>query len=227
MTGRLILVRHGQTVANVAKELDTRPPGAALTPAGEQQALALAERFSTAGGRPAVLASSVALRARQTATPVSVTTETRLTVVEGLHEVQAGDLEGRSDDAAHKVFVDVFRHWYKGDLDERIPGGESGRDALARYLPQIDELRASYLTERSERAGNGDVVVVSHGAIIRLAVTAMTDVDPAFAVTNHLNNTDAVILTPQPGGGWGLERWGEKTPPFIGPDTGGADDPMG
>lgn len=223
MSGRLILVRHGQTAANVAKQLDTRPPGAALTDLGEQQARDLADSLSS-GGRPALLASSVALRARQTATPVSETVDRGLEVVEGLHEVQAGDLEGRSDEDAHKVFVEVFRHWYKGDLDERIPGGESGRDALGRYLPQIDELRAAHL---SSAESAGDLVVVSHGAIIRLAVTAMSDVDPAFAVTNHLNNTDAVVLAPLSDGGWRLERWADKYPPFEGPARGGADDPMG
>ena len=31
MTGRLVLVRHGQTFANVDKILDTQLPGAALT----------------------------------------------------------------------------------------------------------------------------------------------------------------------------------------------------
>ncbi|WP_182358936.1 histidine phosphatase family protein [Tomitella gaofuii] len=225
MSGRLILVRHGQTVANVAKKLDTLPPGAPLTAAGEQQALALAERFGS-GGRPAVLVSSVALRARQTATPVSETVDRGLEVVEGLHEVQAGDLEGRSDEDAHKVFMGVFRSWYKGDLDERIPGGESGHDALGRYLPQLDELRAAHLG-RTDAGASGDIVVVSHGAIIRLAVTAMSDVDPAFAVTNHLDNTDAVVLAPTPDGGWRLEQWGDKLPPFEGPSRGGADDPMG
>ena len=38
MTGRLILVRHGQTEANVAKRLDTALPGAKLTPEGLAQA---------------------------------------------------------------------------------------------------------------------------------------------------------------------------------------------
>ncbi len=32
MSGRLVLVRHGQSFGNVDKRLDTRPPGAELTP---------------------------------------------------------------------------------------------------------------------------------------------------------------------------------------------------
>ena len=35
---RLVLVRHGQSHANVERRLDTRPPGAALTDLGRDQA---------------------------------------------------------------------------------------------------------------------------------------------------------------------------------------------
>ena len=38
MTGRLVLVRHGQSHGNVDRRLDTRPPGAALTDLGHEQA---------------------------------------------------------------------------------------------------------------------------------------------------------------------------------------------
>ncbi|MCV7110378.1 phosphoglycerate mutase family protein, partial [Mycolicibacterium setense] len=34
MSGRLVLVRHGQSVSNVERRLDTLPPGAELTPTG-------------------------------------------------------------------------------------------------------------------------------------------------------------------------------------------------
>ena len=42
VTGRLILVRHGQSHGNVDRRLDTRPPGAALTDLGRDQARAFA-----------------------------------------------------------------------------------------------------------------------------------------------------------------------------------------
>ncbi|MDN6246993.1 MAG: histidine phosphatase family protein, partial [Corynebacterium casei] len=38
MTGRIILLRHGQTFSNVERLLDTRPPGAELTERGREQA---------------------------------------------------------------------------------------------------------------------------------------------------------------------------------------------
>ncbi|WP_197696029.1 histidine phosphatase family protein, partial [Mycobacterium sp. E1715] len=42
MTGRLVLLRHGQSYSNVERRLDTRPPGAELTPLGRDQARAFA-----------------------------------------------------------------------------------------------------------------------------------------------------------------------------------------
>lgn len=208
MTGRLILVRHGETVANVAHQLDTLPPGAPLTEEGARQAETLGTGM--AGLPLAALVSSVALRAQQTASPVSRTTTSGIEVVDGLYEVQAGDLEGRSDEEAHRQFIEVYRQWHMGDLGVRLPGGESGLDALNRFLPQMDELRAAHLGQGSER----DVVVVSHGAMIRLAISAMTSVDKAFAAGRHLANTESVALEPTADGGWECVRWGDRTAPF-------------
>ena len=43
MSGRLVLVRHGQSHGNVDRRLDTRPPGAALTDLGREQARTFAK----------------------------------------------------------------------------------------------------------------------------------------------------------------------------------------
>ena len=59
MSGRLVLLRHGQSHGNVERRLDTRPPGAALTPLGRDQARAFAQGLA----QPALLAHSVAVRA--------------------------------------------------------------------------------------------------------------------------------------------------------------------
>lgn len=221
MAGKLILVRHGQTVANVARQLDTLPPGAELTEEGRAQAARLG--LDLAHVPLSALVSSTALRAQQTADPVSRLSHSPLQVRDGLYEIQVGELEGRSDDAAHHQFIEVYQGWHNGDLTARLPGGESGRDALDRYLPTLAELRGEYL----ERADAGDVVVVSHGAIIRLAVAAMTGIDARFADTRHLANTESIALAPTPDGRWECVRWGTIYPPFERDRPEMADDPMG
>ena len=57
---RLILVRHGQTDANVRRALDSRPPGAPLNTLGLAQAAALGGRL--AAERLTVVHASHAIR---------------------------------------------------------------------------------------------------------------------------------------------------------------------
>ena len=220
MSGKLILVRHGETEGNVAKRLDTRLPGAPLTERGISQAQALSRRL--AASAPAALVSSHALRARQTASYVETATGVELQVRDGLHEAQAGDLEDRTDQEAHETFKKVFHSWHIGDLAVRVPGGESGEDVLARYLPVVAQLRAEYL----ESGAGGDVIVVSHGAAIRLVGRHLAQVPGLFASNNHLDNTQTVELAPV-AGGWECTRWGRFAPPFTNDVSPVPDDPMG
>lgn len=209
MSGRLILVRHGQTHANVQRRLDTRPPGADLTDLGVQQARAFAR---SRAHPPGLLLHSVARRAAQTAGAIGTEFAVSAEQVDGIHEVQAGELEDRDDDAAIAEFNTVYQRWHQGDLDAAMPGGESGRDVLDRYLPVLTELRLSYLDDRD---WSQDIVVVSHGAAIRLAAATLAGVDGSFVLDHHLANTEAVALAPITDGRWSCVQWGSMTPPFY------------
>ena len=208
MSGRLVLVRHGQSHANVDKRLDTRPPGAELTPLGRDQARAFA-RDATAA--PGLLLHSVATRAAQTAGEISVEFGVPAREVTGIHEVQVGDLENRNDQEAVDEFDATYRRWLKGERDAPLPGGESANQVLDRYLPVLTELRTRYLDDEN---WTSDIVVVSHGAAIRLAGAVLADIDSSFAIEHHLANTEAVVLTPIADGLWNCVQWGARTPPF-------------
>lgn len=211
MTGRLLLVRHGQTTANVAQVLDTLPPGAPLTERGQEQARALVDTL--AGRAVASVHASAALRAQQTAAPLAAARGLAVQVHAGVHETGVGELEGRSDEAAHQAFTAVYARWLAGEQDARTPGGESAREVLARYLPVVAELRARLVAGGS----SGDVVLVSHGAVVRLVAAALTDVDAGYALDRRLDNTELVELAPTDAG-WECLRWGADTPPFLPPD---------
>jgi broad specificity phosphatase PhoE len=208
MSGRLVLLRHGQSYGNVERRLDTRPPGAELTPLGRDQARA----FARGSGRPAMLAHSVATRASQTAEVIGVELEVGALQVTGIHEVQVGKLEDRSDDEAVAEFNAIYERWHRGELDVPLPGGETGNDVLDRYVPVLTELRMRYLDDDD---WNGDIVVVSHSAAIRLASAVLAGVDGNFALDNHLDNAESVVLTPVTDGRWSCVRWGNLTPPFY------------
>lgn len=220
MNGRLILARHGQTFANVARKLDTKLPGAELTELGISQAQTLGKNLSER--RPELLVSSHAIRAKQTALHAEGPVGLRSAARDGLHEVQVGELEDRSDEASHRLFMQVYESWHTGDLRAKVPGGESALDVLDRYVPVLEELRKDYLD-----AGSGDIVVVSHGAAIRLVAAYLGNVPAGFATGNHLANTETVELAPVPGGGWECVRWASFEGPLRDTARAGADDPMG
>jgi broad specificity phosphatase PhoE len=208
MRGRLVLLRHGQSYGNVERRLDTRPPGAELTPLGCDQARA----FAHGSGRPAMLAHSVAVRASQTAAVIGTALDVAAVEVADIHEVQVGALEGRSDDDAVAEFNGVYERWHHGELDVALPDGETANDVLDRYVPVLTELRMRYLDDRD---WNGDIVVVSHGAAIRLVSAVLAGVDGNFALDNHLGNAESVVLSPITDGRWSCVRWGTLTPPFY------------
>lgn len=209
MSGRLVLVRHGQSFGNVEKRLDTRPPGAELTELGHEQARAFARDWKHPVG---VVAHSVATRARQTAAGIGGHLEVAPHELDDIYEVQVGHLEDRNDDAAVEQFDSIYRRWQLGDLDASMPGGESGRQVLDRIVPVLTKLRIRHLDDHDWQ---DDIVVVSHGAAIRLVAAVLAGVDGRFALDHHLANTESVVLSPITDGRWSCVQWGELAPPFY------------
>lgn len=202
---RLILARHGRTAANVAKALDSRPPGMPLDDVGLAQADALGRRLADVP-ITAVYASQ-ALRAQQTAAPVAAAHALDVVVIDGVQELFIGELEGRADAESRERFEETYRAWNRGELDAHLPGGESALDLRARFVPAVESIRAT---------ASGTVVVVSHGAAIRLGVGALLG---EAAETRYVPNTGVVVLSAVPDG-WALEHWDPATP-VAGDVTGG------
>jgi broad specificity phosphatase PhoE len=225
MNKRLVFVRHGQSEGNVRGQLDTAPPGTALTELGRRQAAVFAAAWSSPVG---LLVNSVARRAIQTAAEIDAQLGIGAHEVAGIHEVQAGDLEGREDRASVDQFDSIYKQWQHGALDVAMPGGETGQQVLDRYLPVVNQLRLRHL-DNHDRAG--DILVVCHGAAIRLVAAHLAGVDVDFAVEHHLANAECVVLSPITDGRWSCVQWGALTPPFY-PEpeeyhSGVAKDPMG
>lgn len=183
-----------------------------MTDLGREQARTFARALVRP---PALLAHSIATRAVQTAAHIATeiggvpAVPHGLHEFEGLHEVQVGELEDRSDEAAHDEFNTIYRRWHRGELDLALPGGETARQVLERYVPVLDQLRRQYLEDAAWR---GDIVVVSHGAAIRLVAAALAGVDGGFAIDHHLANTESVVLAPVTDGRWSCVQWGKLTP---------------
>ena len=177
---RLLLIRHGRTASNVTRLLDTAPPGAPLDDVGLSQARALAD---TLADEPieAVYASDL-IRSQQTAEPLALRHGLEVIVRAGVREIQAGEDEMSADWVR---YLTTIISW-QSNIDTRIPGGETGREVLARFDAVLGEARAK---------GHRTIAVVSHGAMIRTwAATRATNLTLDFLRTTSLENTLVVDL---------------------------------
>lgn len=192
---RLFLVRHGETHANVARQLDTAVPGLDLTVAGRNQARALAERLS--GEDLGAIYTSDLIRAQQTAEPLASALNLGVVVLPGLREIQAGDYEMSTE---WGPFVDAVKRW-REDPEHTIPGGDSGIGFMARYEAAIRRIAGD---------GHESAVAVSHGAAMRVWVGATVGLEPAFFESRRVDNTLVLTLEGDPDAGWRLLAWGDE-----------------
>ncbi|GAA4811285.1 histidine phosphatase family protein [Actinomycetospora chlora] len=214
---RLVLARHGQTPANVERVLDTVLPGPPLTDLGRQQADALGRELAAGTeGTIAGLYHSQARRAAETAGLVAAHVGLAPVEIAGVHEAQVGDLQGRNDEPAIAEFRRIVACWEDGDLDVTQPGGESGRQVVARFRAAVADLRERH-------PGGGTVVLVCHGAALRLAAQDLVEhVGTPRGEEDHVGNCGRVVLRPR-GAAWELVAWRHTVPGGL-PAT---DDPTG
>jgi len=192
---RFFLVRHGQTHANVARQLDTAVPGLDLTDTGRAQARALAQRL--ADEDLGAIYTSDLVRTQQTAAPLAERLGLEMVVLPGLREIQAGDYEMSTD---WQPYVDAVVRW-GDDPAHTIPGGDSGVGFLARYDEAIAQIASD---------GHASAVAISHGAAMRTWCTARLGLTPGFFAERRLDNTHVVTMEGDPKAGWRLLAWGDE-----------------
>lgn len=215
---RILLVRHGQTSANVRGELDTASPGPGLTDLGRRQAEAIVDAL----GHESIAAIYVSKlrRTHETAAPLATALGLSPVELSGTHEIEAGDVEGRNDHDAVRTYMSTVFAWGAGDPSPAMPGGPDGHAFFARFDAAIAEVAVAH--------PEATVVVVSHGAAIRVWTGArVANLGDGFTAENHLENTGVVVLEGSPTTGWTALSWAGR--PLGGQDLADptAEDPTG
>jgi probable phosphoglycerate mutase len=157
-------IRHGENRANLTGELSCRKVDYPLTDRGAGQAREVAERLS-GEATPAAIYSSPLRRAAQTADIIAGRLGLPVVTLEDLRELDVGDLEGRSDEAAWKTYLEVAYAWLAGDHDRRYPGGEDFHQVIARVT------RA--LARAAGHPPGSRVLMIAHDGLIRVALPAL------------------------------------------------------
>src|SRR5690606_40282440 len=101
-------------------------------------------------------------------------------------EIEAGELEMRSDHHSVRRYLETVFAWGSGELDVAMPGGSTGHEFFGRYNADLRAIAES---------GVASAAVVSHGAAIRVWVAAHAqNVAPSFAGENDPANTGSVVV---------------------------------
>lgn len=194
MSRQLILVRHGQTVDNVAG-IAQGWNDSALSETGQAQVQRLAERIATLN--PTALYSSPLGRALATAEAIAAATGLPITQVEDLREMSYGGWEGRSFLEVRRDDEPLYQRWIN-DAEAACPNGESHADVRRRLERAIAKIN-------SDRP-----VVVTHGTAIRIAATALLDV-PVMTARNFAQDNAAVNIFVWRADRWVLKVWNDAT----------------
>jgi broad specificity phosphatase PhoE len=190
-------MRHGQTHANVTGALDTAHPGADLTDLGVAQAVAASKALADEPLDAIYVSSRV--RTHQTAAPTADDRAITPVQLDGLEEIDAGDFEMRNDHDAVAGYIGTVATWLEGNLDQQMPGGETGEEFLARYDAAVQEVVA---------AGHDSALIVSHGAALRTWTSSRMQPHPdAPPAHQPLHNTALIVLDGDFDSGWTMVSW--------------------
>lgn len=200
MIEQLILVRHGETVHNVAR-IAQGWNDSALSERGVSQVRQLAERI--AGYAPNALFSSSLQRAMTTARAIAEKTGLTIQPLDELREMNYGRWENRSFLDVRREDADIYERWI-ADPDCPCPGGESHNDLLGRFRAALQKIEA---------AANGTAlrpVVVTHGTAIRVGATALLDL-PIGASRNLAQDNAAMNVFVRRGELFVLKHWNDTS----------------
>lgn len=167
MTLTLYLLRHGQTALSRANMFCGRQLDPPLTAAGERMAAAFADCFGAAQWE--AIYSSPLQRALATAAPLARATGLVVHQREGLAEIDYGRWDGKSVLEVDREYHDEYERWVADPAWNPPTGGETAVALAQRVTHVFESIRDAH--------ADGNVLVVSHKATIRVALCSLLGVD--------------------------------------------------
>lgn len=167
MSLSLYLLRHGQTELSREDNFCGSGLDPELTPEGLQMAQAFAISYRSKSWS-AVYCSSLR-RSIATAQPLCDALGNAMQVRAGLNEIAYGKWEGLSKATVERDYHDDYISWLADPAWHAPTGGELAITVARRSLQVIDEIKQQY--------PNGNVLVVSHKATIRIVLCGLLGID--------------------------------------------------
>jgi broad specificity phosphatase PhoE len=164
---RLFLLRHGQTAMSRANVFCGRRLDPPLTTEGAAMAEAFAQAYRALPWR--AIYSSPLVRARTTAAPLALALGMQVIERDDLAELDYGRWDGRSADEVSRDHHVEYERWTADPAWNPPTGGEMAVALAQRMTRVIEEIDLAH--------DDGNVLVVSHKASIRVALCALLGVD--------------------------------------------------
>jgi 2,3-bisphosphoglycerate-dependent phosphoglycerate mutase len=140
--------------------------GGSLTARGRTQAGELGR--SLAARQVSHVWTSTYARAVQTAEIAAAALGVSVTTREALREFSVGSMVGSR---AEDPFAETYRAWLEGDLERRLPGGETAAELRHRMHHALYEIAEQHRGET--------VLAISHGGLMRLTLPLILTREPA------------------------------------------------
>lgn len=167
---KLLLIRHGQSVANTEGRLQGQFDSP-LTDLGRDQARALARRLAREGWSISTVYASDLSRAAETAGILAAELCLPLTLDERLREYDVGELTGVIWREIEHRYPDVWHVLHHGTAWGHIPGEEGNGPFHARLVAALSDIRSGHNEEES-------VALVSHGGSLGMILVHLLGMEP-------------------------------------------------
>lgn len=166
MTTKIIIVRHGQTKWNVENRF-RGSQDIPLDETGANQAVAVSRRLATE--KVTAVYSSRLQRAMKTAEIIAAPHDLTPVPLDGLSNINYGELEGHLISEIEQKFPDFYRALLETPHLVQFPGGDTLDELTARSMLGLREMIAQHPNET--------IVAVSHQVVTRVLICAILGLD--------------------------------------------------
>ncbi|GFI61138.1 phosphoserine phosphatase 1 [Clostridiales bacterium] len=179
---RLYMMRHGETVWNTERRYQGMTD-IELSDEGIKQTYCAAERFKNINIDK--IYCSPLKRAMATAKPISEQKGLEINIEYSFREICFGQWEGMTVPELTEKYGEEYINFIREPHNYGFPGEGSIDNVIKRLRTGIDKI----ITE-----DEGDILIVSHGGIIRLMIIYIMGLDNSWFTKMWINNTGISII---------------------------------
>lgn len=163
---KLYIARHGETDWNLEKRIQGSTD-IELNQNGISQAVKLGNSLKEENAKISKIYTSSQKRAVLTGEKVSEILNVPMEIIPGIQEMNLGKWEGCTWKQVAEMFSDEYQVWYSSRRYTRTPEGESYQDVAVRVFVQLEDII---------KQNAGDVLIITHGAIVLTILAILNDV---------------------------------------------------